>query len=294
MSKYTIVLRKLQNEFYAAMQDYPIFDESYREELNNKIFHACRNREIGFETPELFLEELQEWMDLNMPEYNYLFKSTLIELNPIQRQKIIETLQSKEGFLRKREQGLVQDTSFNRKENGITNVDANQTSETTRTNNLQTETVEDGNTNNTTSDTGNTNQDVFNSDFPQGNLTDKTDSNYYSTGSKTIGNTSNNGTNNTKTDNTTTETETGTITDNGTSNTDSNTTYNNTRDDTGKTTTTDNEKTNYDRDYGHTKEKTGNTDKTDFELISQYRKLFLNVEKQLIKAIQKELFMNIW
>lgn len=294
MSKYTIILRKLKDEFYAAMQDYPIFDESYRVELNNKIYHACRNREIGFETPELFFEELQEWMELNMPEYNYLFKSTLIELDPIQRQKIIETLQSTEGFLRQREQDLVQDTSFNREESGITNIDSDQTSETTRTNDLQTQTIEDGNTNNTTSDTGTSNQDVFNSDFPQGNLEDKTDSNYYSTGSKTIGNTSNNGTNNTKIDNSTTETETGTITDNGNSTTESETTYNNTRDDIGKTTTTDNEKTNYDRDYEHTKEKTGNTDKTDFELIMQYRKAFLNVEKKLINEMKKELFMNIW
>lgn len=92
MAKYTMELRKIQARFYEAMQDYPIFDENYRETLNDKIYHACKMREIGFETPELFLEQLAYWMDLHMPDYNWQYKANLIELTPLQRSQIMETM----------------------------------------------------------------------------------------------------------------------------------------------------------------------------------------------------------
>ena len=104
MATYTMELRKIQAEFYNAMQSYPIFDESYREQLNDKIYHALKYREIGYETPELFLEELEEWMNLNMPEYNWLYKANLIELTPLQRAKLLQiyngTSNSKENSVK--------------------------------------------------------------------------------------------------------------------------------------------------------------------------------------------------
>ena len=48
-----------------------------------------------------------------------------------------------------------------------------------------------------------------------------------------------------------------------------------------------------DNDY-NTIERTGNEGKTDFELLAEYRKSFLNVDAKLIRALKKDLFMNIW
>lgn len=294
MSKYTIELRKIKDEFYSAMQDYPIFDESYRQELNDKIYNACRCREIGFETVELFLDELQEFMELNMQEYNYLYKSNLIDLTPLQRVKIIELLSSSEGYNKKRIQDISQDTNFKRDENGNSDMNSNENSDSTRTDNLNTETLDTGTILVKNKDLNTTSNTNYNSDFPQGNLTDKSDSNYYTTGSKSDG-TNNTDTENSTTNNLTTEKkDTGTVENKGNTQTDTKTNFYNNRNEEGNSKTKDSESVDYDRNYGHTKEKTGNTDKTDFELISQYRKLFLNVDKKLIQAMKKELFMNIW
>ena len=84
MSKYTVQLRWLiENNFDLGLQDYPIFDESYRETLNNKIKDHFYFREIGFETPELFKNRLNEKMDNIMPYYNQLYESQKIEIEPI-------------------------------------------------------------------------------------------------------------------------------------------------------------------------------------------------------------------
>lgn len=294
MSKYTIELRKIKDEFYSVMQDYPIFDESYRKELNDKIFHACRYREIGFETVEMFLEELQEFMYLNMQEYNYLYKSILLDLTPLQRAKIIETLRSNEGSLRDRNQNLEQTNTLNRQETGSSETNVNESSNSTRTDNLNSETTETGTVGVVNKETNNTSGTQYNMDFPQGNLSDATDSNYYSSGTKSNGTEETTGNNTTTNNLTTNKTDTGTVSNSGNTNSSSNTEFNNTRNDSGNTKTKDAETTDFQRNYEHQKEKTGNADKTDFELLKQYRNVFLNVDKQLITAIKKELFMNIW
>ena len=55
MSKYTITIRQLlKNNFDFGLNNYPIFDESYRSTLNQKILNHYYENEIGLETPELF------------------------------------------------------------------------------------------------------------------------------------------------------------------------------------------------------------------------------------------------
>lgn len=294
MSKYTIRLRYIKDEFYNAMQDYLIFDESYRQELNDKIYHACRNREIGFETVEMFLEELQEWMELNMQEYNYLYKSILLDLNPLQRAKIIETLNSTEDSFRDRNQDLKQTSTLDRKELGSSETNVDESSNSTRTDNLNSETKETGTVGVVNKETDDTTSTQYNMDFPQGNLSDATDSNYYSSGTKSTGKEETTGDTTTTNDLTTNKSDTGTVSNSGNAESSSNTEYDNTRNDSGTATTQDAETTDFQRNYEHQKEKTGNTDKTDFELLRQYRNVFLNVDKQLITAMKKELFMNIW
>ena len=83
MSKYTTELRYLiESNFDLGLDDYPIFDESYRSLLNEKIINHYYFREIGMETAELFKRYLNQTMKEIMPYYNQLYKSELLEFNP--------------------------------------------------------------------------------------------------------------------------------------------------------------------------------------------------------------------
>lgn len=63
--------------------DYPIFDESYRKVLEKKILKHYYTREIGFETMGVWLLKLDTKLNEIMPYYNKLYKSELIEFNPL-------------------------------------------------------------------------------------------------------------------------------------------------------------------------------------------------------------------
>ena len=74
MSKYTLSIKNLmKNHFDFGLQSYPIFDEQYRETLNNNILYYYYEDEIGFETPELFKIYLNRTMNRIMPYYNNLY-----------------------------------------------------------------------------------------------------------------------------------------------------------------------------------------------------------------------------
>lgn len=76
MSKYTIDIKTLiKNGFDFGLQNYPIFDESYRETLNSHILNYYLTDEIGFETEELFKIQLNLKMDLIMPKYNAIYNA---------------------------------------------------------------------------------------------------------------------------------------------------------------------------------------------------------------------------
>lgn len=81
---FTVTLGCLvENGFDLNMQDYPIFDESYRDSLNAKIFSHYWFREIGQETPAMFRFMLNRKMNEIMPIYNELYKTTLLEIDPL-------------------------------------------------------------------------------------------------------------------------------------------------------------------------------------------------------------------
>ena len=63
--------------------DYPIFDESYRGVLENKILRHYYTREIGFETVGLWKHYLNMRLNEIMPYYNKMYNSELIEFNPM-------------------------------------------------------------------------------------------------------------------------------------------------------------------------------------------------------------------
>lgn len=76
MAKYTIELYSLMDLGYELNLDaYPIFDEDYRDGLNEKIVNHYYFREIGQETPDRFNFMLGRTMNEIMPYYNQLYKS---------------------------------------------------------------------------------------------------------------------------------------------------------------------------------------------------------------------------
>ena len=76
MSKYTVTVKNLmKNGFDFGLQDYPIFDESYRDTLNNNILYYYYEDEIGLETAELFKIYLNRTMNRIMPYYNNLYNA---------------------------------------------------------------------------------------------------------------------------------------------------------------------------------------------------------------------------
>lgn len=75
MAKYTITIKRLiDNNFDFQMTNYPIFNENYREILNNNILHHYYENEIGFETAPLFRFYLNQKLNEIMPYYNELYK----------------------------------------------------------------------------------------------------------------------------------------------------------------------------------------------------------------------------
>ena len=99
-AKYTTVLKNLIDDetfkpkIDQALSTYPLyvskskeeFIPTYiptREELNNKILNAYKYREIGFEAPGRFLDELRIAMEEIMPRYNQLYFSADQDFNVI-------------------------------------------------------------------------------------------------------------------------------------------------------------------------------------------------------------------
>ena len=79
MAKYTITIKTLiDNDFDFQMTHYPIFDENYRDTLNNNILNHYYENEIGFETASLFRFYLNQKLNEIMPKYNELYKAQKI------------------------------------------------------------------------------------------------------------------------------------------------------------------------------------------------------------------------
>lgn len=84
MAHYTVTIKSLiDNDFNFGLNNYPIFNETYRNTLNNNILNYYYESEIGFETAELFKFYLNNTMNLIMPKYNELYKKQEIALENI-------------------------------------------------------------------------------------------------------------------------------------------------------------------------------------------------------------------
>lgn len=90
MPEYTVVLKdaiarkpdELTRDQYVGLDSYPIFDEAYRVELNDKIIDHFQFREIGLETVEMFRVFIRRTMNERMPIYNQFYESQTLALDP--------------------------------------------------------------------------------------------------------------------------------------------------------------------------------------------------------------------
>jgi hypothetical protein len=84
MAEYTMELWEVvEIETDIGLNDYPIFDEGYRESLNNKIIEHYYNREIGMETISMFRQQLRKKMNEIMPYWNQQYLASQIEFDPL-------------------------------------------------------------------------------------------------------------------------------------------------------------------------------------------------------------------
>lgn len=63
--------------------DFPIFDEEYRVPFEKMILRHFYTREIGYETYGLWKLKLWDKLNLIMPYYNEMYKSQLLNFNPL-------------------------------------------------------------------------------------------------------------------------------------------------------------------------------------------------------------------
>lgn len=71
--------------------DFPIFDEAYRTVLETKIVKHYYTREIGYETVGRWKLALETKLNEIMPYYNQLYRSELLEFNPLYTHNITKT-----------------------------------------------------------------------------------------------------------------------------------------------------------------------------------------------------------
>lgn len=151
MSKYTTTLDQLiRGGFDIGLKDYPIFEETHRTELNEKIIAHYRYREIGLETPAMFKFMLNRTMGEIMPYYNQLYKA----------QSEIDSVSIFDNYNLTEKVG--ESTSQNQLKTDTKNESANTTN------------VGEGNSTTSTTSTDDTNSlsKVQRNDTPMGKLTD--------------------------------------------------------------------------------------------------------------------------
>lgn len=102
MATFTMELREVVEQYDIGLTDYPLFEESYREVLNKRIVDEFFFHEIGYETPEMFIHQLNHRMRLEMPPFNLLYESTRLEIDPLstlRMRTVSESLRNSESSM---------------------------------------------------------------------------------------------------------------------------------------------------------------------------------------------------
>ena len=311
--------------------DYPIFNENYRSEFETKFIRYFYNKEIGFETESLFKFELETWLQINMPYYNQLFESELLEYDPLtniamqfdqdlkQDTSLDTTKDSQEDSTSNSvtQSSFEHDTQRNTKTDTTTDITGH--SQTDSTQDSTTTTKTDTTSNSDTNTKSDTKQDAFNrkidSDTPDNRLHLSSNegsgvieyaNNISETLDKSTGSTTTD-TNTTDKSNSNTNT-TDKTTSNSQTDTSENTISNSVTDDTTKQKGWDNSETNakgqiigniVGRDVGNKLENLYNErygkdgSITYQQMIQELRATFLRIERQIFREMT-ELFMLLY
>lgn len=268
---------------------YPIYDESYRNILETKILKHFYTREIGLETVGLWKLKLDTKMNEIMPYYNQLYKSALLEFNPLWTDDY-QTLHNRkiDGINENNQFSTSSENSSENTNGTITNDETALNSTTDKETLDQTKNTDNISSNERTED--NTSRDRY-SDTPQGALTDLEADKYLTNARKiTDDNKSKENRvdlneeklqgNNEKTSDSSNVKSSNNVID--TNKTNDSSTVNN-----AMNTNTFNNVEDY-LEYVQ-----GRRGKDASELILKYRKTFLNIDMQVIDDLE-ELFLHLW
>lgn len=288
-SKIDEVLDKSWNKIFES-GDWEIYDEEYRPILCKKILKHFYTREIGAETAGLWKLWLNQRMTEIMPYYNQLYKSTLLEFNPL-----YDTDYKTEGN-RKTDEGEQTGRETKSDYTRTDDLQSKRTDELTsqRTDNLnstRTDNLQQIRNDDLHETTSNTRYDLY-SDTPQGALTGVESETYLTNARKVTDNGSRDNTGTQTTDNTGTQdlknTGTQTVDNTGTQTVENSGTVNN------KGGDTENSKRvlNNTQDYAeHVIGKRGTQSYA--KMIMELRDSFINIDMMIIDELN-DLFFGLW
>lgn len=240
---------------------FPIFDENYRTVLEKKILKHFYTREICEETVGLWKLRLDTKLNEIMPYYNKLYKSELLEFNPLYTANLTRTKKTDYDSNRNENENISDTSSSNRTTSNNGKVDSTNNSTTTGTGS--------GTSNNTSTD--------LYSDTPQGSLSG-VESNTYLTNARKV---TDNGSTSSKTSNTNSSTGKVESSESGTDNISG--TYGRIRGNTDALTSTE--------DYLETVVGYEGTSASD--LLLKFRETFLNIDMLIINDLE-DLFFQLW
>jgi hypothetical protein len=266
--------------------DFPIFDESYRTVLETKILKHYYTREIGLETVGLWKLKLDTKLNEIMPFYNQLYKSELIEFNPMYDVDL-----TRDHNL-KREETTKQDATEKGTIEKTGSVDDNTHTETSDNQNNESTTDIQNTTGSTSREqlgTSKTHYDKY-SDTPQGSL-QNVQNDTYLTNARMINDTDNQTGETTVSGN---DTSKGTTTANSSTDGTNDTERNISTNDSEEKSVSQNLNKNLNSidDYiEHVKGKNGGVSYS--AMLNEFRTTFLNIDMQVINELG-DLFMNLW
>ena len=257
--------------------NYPIFDEAYRIILERKILKHYYTREICDETVGLWKLRLDTKLNEIMPYYNKLYKSELLEFNPLYTVNLTRTRKTDLDSKRSENENINDTSSSNRSviNNGVTDTTNSGEVDTTGHN------TSTGTGNGTSS---NTNVDLY-SDTPQGALSG-VESNTYLTNARKV-------------------------TDNGSTSSNTSNTSDNTNkvesEEKGKIESSETETDTASSTYGRIRGNNDNLLSTEAylenvvgydgtcasDLLQKYRDTFLNIDLMVINELE-DLFFGLW
>lgn len=298
MSQYTMkikdVIKYYPEEWNQVMNSFPLFDNAYRSGLIRKIEKTLKFREIGYETPELWLDRLDAFFELEMPNFNFLYESNLIKIEPLLRVKLTETF-TKDLSNESESEGTMNRENSTHQES--TSESSGESTSDSSSNAKSNSVGHNQETNNSNSNNSN-NSKVRHSEFPQGNIgndnggIDGDGSNYYSYGDDSNSNGSDNSNSNSTSDNT--DETLSESASNAKTNASNNASAE--ADATLEEKQNANNKTNFTEKEQHTLLKEGLTNFTDSEMLEKYLEVkgkLANIDKMLIDKLLAEMTMNI-